>query len=351
MVSLLLLLLTITACGREAASGDGEPRGEVVLYCSADPGHLRPVVEAFEKQSGIDVRLVGDTEATKTTGLVHRLLAEKDAPRADVWWSSEAMGTVQLARAGVLEPYISESAEAAIREQGLGGWPAHLRGVDLTWYGFAQRARVFVVNVNRVNDAQAPRTIFGLGDATFRNRVGIARPQFGTTRSHVAAILARYGEETTRAWLRSLKDNGVRLYDGNMTVVRAVAQGEIDLGLTDTDDVWAGKRNGWPVEMYFEVPTPLPSGTSPGPLVIPNTVAVVRGGPNPEHARRLVDFLLSPEAERILARGESRNAPVNPAVAAEFPANSFPGAEPLRWEQIADHAEPAMRLVEEILGG
>jgi iron(III) transport system substrate-binding protein len=336
------------ACRRGDAAGKAGG-GEVVLYSSADAEYARGVIGAFEKRTGVRVRLVGDTEATKTTGLVQRLLAEKDRPRADVWWSSEALGTVRLARAGVLEPYISDSAESGARAQGLDGWPRRLRGVDGTWYGFAQRARVIVYNINRVQEHMAPRTAFALTDPLHRGRVGIARPQFGTTRSHVAALVARHGEGPVREWLRLMKQNEVRLYDGNMSVVRGVAQGEVDLGLTDTDDVWAGRRNGWPVSMVFEQPVKLPFGETAGTLVIPNTVALVRGGPNPEAGRRLVDFLLSPEAERVLAASESHNEPVNPDVARDFPQNDLPDGPGVLWEDVADAEELAMRLVEEEL--
>lgn len=335
----------------EGAGGSGGASGgEVVLYTSADAEYARAVVDAFEKSTGVRVRLVGDTEATKTTGLVQRLLAEKSRPRADVWWSSEAMGTVQLARAGVLAPYISESAEAGARAQGLDGWPRRLRGVDGTWYGFAQRARVVVFNINRIEEHLVPRTVFGLADPLLRGRVGIARPQFGTTRSHIAALVARHGEGPVRDWLGLMKQNDVRIFDGNMSVVRAVAQAEVDVGLTDTDDVWAGRRNGWPVSMVFETPAKMPFGETMGPLIIPNTAAVVRGGPAPAAAGRLVDFLLSPAAERVLAASDSRNEPVNPEVAREFPQNDLPEGASVRWEDVADAEAAAMRLAAETLG-
>lgn len=350
---LLGAALAPAACRRDTGDGSDAGRGEkgeVVLYSSADAEYARAVIDAFEKKSGLRVRYVGDTEATKTTGLVQRLLAEKDRPRADVWWSSEALGTVQLARAGVLAPYISESAEASIRAQGLDGWPRRLRAVDGTWYGFAQRARVIVHNINRVRESLAPRTAFGLADPSFKGRIGIARPQFGTTRSHIAAMVVRHGEEPVRDWLRLLKENGLRLYDGNMSVVRAVAQSEIDVGLTDTDDVWAGKRNGWPIGMIFEVRTKFPFGESIGPLVIPNTAGLVRGGPNPEAGKQLIDFLLSPEAERILAASDSKNWPVNPAAAKEFPESEIRDGAEVWWEEVADAEQRAMAIVGEVLG-
>lgn len=320
----------------------------VVLYSSVDDYLLRDVVRAAGAEVGLRVRVVGDTEATKTTGLALRLLAERSSPRADVWWSSEPIGTVRLARRGVLEP-------ATSRAEGdfAGAWPAGLRAGDRTWYGFALRARVIVFSTDRVRPADAPRRLRDLAAPRWAGRVGIARPQFGTTRAHMAALLHLCGPEALRGWLSALKDAGLRLYDGNAAVVRAVAFGEIDAGLTDTDDVHAGRRRGWPVDLAFEVHDDGPPERglpSRGPVALPNTVALVRGGPNPDAGRALLDFILSERVERMLADSDSRNAPIRDAVRRDFPSLALPPGPGLDWERVADGVEPAMTLCSEVLG-
>ena len=79
LFSLVLLTLITTGCGKKA------PQQQVVVYTSLDKVFSQPVLEAFEKQTGIKVLAVYDSEATKTTGLVNRLIAEKDNARADVF--------------------------------------------------------------------------------------------------------------------------------------------------------------------------------------------------------------------------------------------------------------------------
>jgi iron(III) transport system substrate-binding protein len=338
--------LWLTLRGAGPAHG-GEAAPQVVLYTSVDDVIAAPIIAAYENASGVTVRLVTDTEATKTTGLIERLLSEKDAPRADVWWSSEALGTATLARQGLLEPFATK-AEAEIQ----GGWPAALRCDDRTWYGFAQRARVIVYNTSRINQRDVPRTLRALTEERFRGRVAMARPQFGTTRSHIAALVALHGEQATRAWVTAMLAADVKLYDGNSAVVRAVAMGEVDLGLTDTDDVWAGQATGWPVAMVYESmdgPRTEPGVlASAGPLVIPNTVALIRGGPNPNQARRLAEFLLSAENERMLARSASRNVPIRPELAREFPDLVVPSPMPLTPAQVMDAMPMADRLIAEL---
>ncbi len=351
------VVVAFAACDKPApGTGAGSAAASrVILYSSADADVVRPVIAAFTKETGIGVSFVGDTEVTKTTGLVERLRAEKDHPRADVWWSSEPLGTIALARQGILSAYASAAAEASIP----GGWPASMRGAadgsaGPMWYGFAQRARVVVYNTQHVKPEQAPRNLAALADPYFKGRVGIARPQFGTTRAHVAAIVAVLGEGPLRDWLTALKHNDVRLYDGNMSVVRAVANGEIHVGLADTDDVWAGQRNGWPVDLAYERVGPRPyeasAGAGLGTLVLPNTVGLVKGGPNAEGARRLIDFLLSPAVERMLAESDSHNIPVHPDLAAQFARYAVPQPAKVDMERLADAADAAMKICQEVLG-
>lgn len=313
---------------------------EVVLYSSVDDYLLFDIVNTFERETGIRVRVVGDTEATKTTGLVERLLAEKDRPRADVWWSSEPFGTIRLEREGVLEGYHSPSSEIA------GGWPEELKGE--TWYGFALRARAIAYSRVRVPEAQIPRSITDLSAPRFKGRIGMARPQFGTTRGHLGYLLHACGEDRFRALLEGLKANGVRLYDGNASVVRAIAQGEIDAGLTDTDDVWSAWRNQAPVGIAFEAPLP-PPACGPGAMPIPNTVALVKGAGHPNEAKRLIDFLLSEATERLLIASDSHNMPVRTQVKRDFEAFALPATPMPRFREVADHIPRALAIWDEVM--
>lgn len=297
-VSLVAPALLMVACSDRS-------RPSVTLYTSCDAPVAAEVVQVFEQETGIDVRLVTDTEATKTTGLIQRLIAERDRPVADVWWSNELLGTAQLASLGLLSP--SPAPDFG------GQWPEHLRGPDGLWYGHALRMRVIAYRVHPGldRDADVPRSLAALTLPRFKGRVGIARPQFGTTRMHIAALVAMHGEPAVEAWLVALRDNDVRLLDGNAAVVQALARAEIDIGLTDSDDALVAKDRQWPVEYRLEDPlAPLPEGASPlpasGAILIPNTVAIVAGAPQRARAEQLAAFLLSDRCERLLARSDAK---------------------------------------------
>jgi iron(III) transport system substrate-binding protein len=345
-----------------SSSARADDSGAIVLYSSVDDAILREVIGLFKRANPdrYNIRLVGDTEATKTTGLVQRLIAERDRPRADVWWSSEAIGTMMLAREGVLAAWRPDAIRTNLPEGS--AWPSELS--HERWTGLACRARVIVVNTKRVPEAERPTRLARLIDEKWRGRLGLARPQFGTTRGQFAALCAANAERAFVAWLGGLRANDAKFFDGNASVVRACANGEIDVGLTDTDDVWAGKARGWPVEMVFES-SDAPSGpgepaagggggeeiASRGPMLVPNTLGLVAGGPNAEGGRSFAEFLLSADVERTIARSESKNLPMRPGLASEFPESAIPRAWSVDWNAALERLARAMELVEHTLGG
>jgi iron(III) transport system substrate-binding protein len=362
VLCLVLCAAVQPGCERSEPAAPGgagsEPAGRVVLYTSADESLARAVVGAFELRTGIEVVLVGDTEATKTVGLYRRLLDEQGSPRADVWWSSEPFYTVRLARSGVLAPLTVEEVSAL----GVGSWPAWARGSEGSWFGFGLRARVIAYDERKVSASEAPRTLRDLAEERWRGKVGMARPVFGTTAGHLAALVHVWGAEPVRSWLTALEGNGLRLYDSNSAVVRALAEGEIEVGLTDTDDVWSGRGQGWRIGLVYESDESAgpaePGAVEPlggfGALVLPNTVGLVRGGPNAQAGRQLAAFLLSADGERLLMTSESANVPVRAALAAEQaaaqPQTVIDPAGYVDLEAAAERLEEARAIAADVLG-
>jgi len=272
---------------------------EVVVYTSVDQVFSEPILKDFEKNSGITVKAVYDVEAAKTTGLVNRLLAEQDRPKCDVFWNSEVGRTIMLKQKGVLAPYRSVSAEDI---------PESFKDPEGYWTGFAARVRVLIYNTKLLEKEDLPKSIFELTDARWKGKVALAYPLFGTTATHIAALYAGLGEEKTESYLRALKENDVVIVDGNAVVRDLVVEGRLPLGFTDTDDVNVAIQAGKAVAWIF------PDGDGIGTLLIPNTVAVIKGGPHPDEAGVLVDFLLSRQVESRLAFSESAQIPVREGV-------------------------------------
>ena len=323
-----LLMASLTFIGCE--SKEERP----VVYCSADEEFARQVLAEFKRQTGIEAEVLFDTEAGKTTGLVRRIEAERDRPRADVFWSSEVFNTIRLGEQGLLAPYRPKTADDVA---------AQFRSPKDFWTGFGLRRRVVAFNTTKLSRAQAPKRWIDLADPKWAGRLLMANPQFGTTRGHVAAMFALWGEDKATDFLKRLRKHGVRLADGNASAVRMVAKGEADLCMTDTDDVWVAQKRGWPIDLVY------PSmAEGQGTLYIPNTVAILKGCRHPGAARKVVDFLASAQVERQLANTDSRNVPVRPALMREMHMNS-PAAAAVDFKAAADVMPTAIERAQEIL--
>ncbi|TWT42073.1 Iron uptake protein A1 precursor [Phycisphaerae bacterium RAS1] len=326
-MGLLLAAAHLCACDRTPETPT------VVVYTSVDEEFARQIFADFEKASGVRVEPLFDTEAGKTTGLVRRLGREAAAPRCDVWWSSEILGTIELARGGVLEAYDPPSAADI---------PHAWRDAEHRWTAVAARARVLAFHTGRVRRDELPATWRELATPAWCRRLALANPGFGTTRGHVAAMFAYWGEQPAQAFLRNLRDAQSQLADGNSHAVRLVVSGAADVCLTDTDDVWVAQRRGHLVDLaYPALDAGLPA------VWIPCTVALVRGGPHGQTGRRLVDHLAGAATERALAGSDSRNVPLRPALRAELGIRDEP--QPLDYARIADALPRASAAVADIL--
>ncbi len=303
VLACFLLLLSFSGCGRGT-----KPR--VVLYCAQDREFAEEILPEFTSQTGLEVIPKYDIESEKSVGLALEISREKNRPRCDVHWNNEILWTIRLQRQGLLEPYASPSAT---------DYPSFAKAKDDTWHAFAERARVLLINTNLLPKPEdRPRSLLDLGDPRWKGRAVMAKPNFGTSATQAACLFEVLGTEKAKQFYRGLKDNGINIVPGNKQVAEGVSEGRFAVGITDTDDAIGEVSAGKPVAIVFP-DRDAPKESRMGTLFIPNTVAIVRGRPNPAGARRLVDFLLSPEVETKLAEADSRQIPMNPQVHATLP--------------------------------
>ena len=218
----------MAALALSSCRGNEPPPREVTAYVSADRPFSEPIMQEYQRRSGVRVNVVYDTEETKSTGLANRLIAEKGRPQADVFWSNEPVRTLVLKSRGVLAPYQSPASQ---------GIAPTFKDPEGYWTGFSARLRVIVYNTAKVKPADAPQSIFDLADPRWKGQVALADPRFGSTSFHVAALYAEVGDERADDFFRRLKANDVKIVDGNSVVRDMVARGDVLVGLTDSDDV------------------------------------------------------------------------------------------------------------------
>ena len=303
----LLLFLPLLAAG--LVVGCTAPANRVVLYCAQDEEFADQILGDFTKRTGLKVDPKFDTEATKSVSLYAELVQEKDRPRCDVHWNNEILSTIRLERMGLLEPYASPSAAP---------YPTSAKAPNDTWHAFAARARVLVVNTKLVKEQDRPRSLLDLTDPRWKGKVGMAKPQFGTSATQAACLFQVLGPEKARAYYLGLRANDVQIVAGNKQAAEGAGTGQFAVGITDTDDAMGEVEASRPVAIIFP-DGDRPAGERMGTLFIPNTLGVIRGCPDPEGARKLVDYLLSPEVEAKLAESGSHQIPLNPEIKAQLP--------------------------------
>jgi iron(III) transport system substrate-binding protein len=281
-----------------------ESKSKVIIYAAQDQVYAEPILREFEREIGIKVKAVYDSEAVKTTGLANRLLAERNHPQCDVFWGNEEMRTRQLAAQGVFREtngwaaFGSRSRRIVINTNFVAAGilpavePGFQPGETSVARGEGNENSDFSTISSTSPGGKMPPSTAGRMPATtslleltneiWRGKVALAFPQFGTTATHFHALKQLWGEETWLAWCRALAANKPFILDGNSVVVKFVSRGEAWIGLTDSDDVFAGQREGAPVAM-------LPINEEQ--LLIPNTIGVIRNAPHPESAQKLFEYL------------------------------------------------------------
>ena len=320
----LMALASLVACSGNP--GKQAPSQTITVYVSEDQVFSEPVLKDFEKATGIRVKAVYDTEEAKSTGAMNRLIAEKNNPQADVYWANEPIRAEVLKQKGIAAPYVSPNAKTI---------PAVFKDPEGYWTGFSARARVFVVN-KRVQNA--PTSILAYTDPAWKGKAVIANPLFGTTTAEIAALFTCWGDDRAKKFMDALKANNVAISTSNGESADFVATGQYDFSLVDSDDAVNRMREGKPVTMVY----PDQEKDGLGCFIVPNAVVLIKGAPHPDLAKKLIDYLLSPETERKLAFADCAQIPLHPGVT--IPPELKP-IDQLKVMQVS-YAEVARKMVE-----
>lgn len=168
-----------SGCGHDVETAG--PGTVVVLYSSRDQEFAEPVLEAYRKRTDVDVVPKFDVESAKTVGLMNLIVAEANRPRCDLFWNNEILNTLRLKERGLLALFQPPSAV---------GHPAIFKAKDGTWYGFAARARILLVNTELVAKGDRPTALLDLTDPKWKGRIGLAKPLFGTAATRAVCLFA-----------------------------------------------------------------------------------------------------------------------------------------------------------------
>lgn len=336
VLNILAASFSLLGCGNSPVGIEQKQR--VVIYTALDRQFSEPILSAFEKESGIQVDAIYDTEAVKTVGLVNRLISERERPTADLFWNNEIIRSLQLKEQGLTTTYSAGSAS---------GIPTELKDPEGHWVGFASRVRVILVNTELIpNEADYPTTVSELTNMKWKGKAGFASPLYGTTSTHAAILWATKGGEETLEFFRKAKANAV-MYAGNAQARDAVANGEIAWCLTDSDDAFGALEDGKPVRMIY----PDSKQNEAGVVVIPNTLVKIAKGPNPEAADKLLNYLLDSKVEETLAQSRSAQIPVREGLTGPQGIPSLSGAkiQSVDWTLVQQNLEECQKGLAQLL--
>jgi iron(III) transport system substrate-binding protein len=260
-----------------------EKKNELVIYTSVDQVFSSKIIKEFENSSGIKVNVLFDTEATKAVSLEKRLIAEKENPKADIFWNSEFMRTGRLNQLELFESM--EINNLAYSKQ-------YYMSNKKKWFGLGVRSRVFVVNKNLMKKEEYPKKLEDLVNPKFKGKIAIALPYSGSTSTHFAALYEKMGKDKFTIFIQKLKENNVALLGGNSVVKDAVGRGDYLFGLVDSDDALVGIDAGLPIEMLFY------NQEREGSFSVYGTIAKIKNSPNPDNAKVFLNYILSKKVEQ-----------------------------------------------------
>jgi len=331
------LFLGAFAAGFLAGSAAPAPAQEVNLYTSREPALIKPLLEAFTKQSGVKVNTI-----FAASGLEERLRTEGANSPADVLLTVD-IGRVQQAKDyGVIRPVTSDVLVQAI--------PAAYRDPDGYWFGVSLRGRVVYASKDRVK--QDTITYEELADPKWKGKICTRSGQHVYNIALFGAVVAHKGEAKAEEWLKGLKANLAKKPSaGDREQAKDILAGVCDIALGNTYYVGlmraaTDEQRQWGEAIKVLMPIFQETG---GTHVNISGIAMTKGAPNPENARKFMEFMVSDAAQKIYA-DVNFEYPVKAGIPLDETVASFGELKPdtLPIAEVAKNRKVASQLVDKI---
>lgn len=255
----------------------------VTVYSGRTEDLIGPAIEIAEAATGI----TAEVRYGSTAELAATIAEEGENTPASLYIAQDAGALGQLANEGLL---------SELPEELLNRVDERFRSRDGLWVGISGRARVLVYNTDMVAEEELPTSVQDLTGEAWTGMVGWA-PENGSFQAFVTAFRALEGDDAAREWLEGMIANDAQVYESNGAIVRAVAAGEVSVGLVNHYYKFEieAEEGDLPIENhYFEA-------GDPGSLVNVAGVGVLANGPDQQSALAMVDALLSPEIQGYFA--------------------------------------------------
>lgn len=256
---------------------------ELTLYSGRSKSLVKPILEKFENETQIKVKV----RYGGTAEFAVALLEEGENSPADLFWAQDAGALGAVSKRGLFQQ-LPDTIPSKV--------PEKFRDSGGMWVATSGRARVIAYASDQIKSGDAPDSIFDLTDSKWKSRVGWA-PQNASFQAFVTSMRVGIGEEKTEEWLRGMKANETKSYPKNTPIIKALAAGEIDLGLPNHYYLLRFKKTDseFPVEQAFFKPG------DPGNLVNIAGIGHLKTSHHPDEALALIQFLLSSQAQQYFS--------------------------------------------------
>ncbi|WP_370308478.1 extracellular solute-binding protein [Sinimarinibacterium flocculans] len=309
----------------------------VNLYTTREPGLIQPLLSAFTRETGVDVRTIFIKD-----GLAERVAAEGERSPADVLMTVDFGNLIDLVDHDLVQAVDSEVLRAAV--------PAALRDADDRWFALSMRARL----VYAAKDLELEGLTYeDLADPRWKGRFCMRSGLHPYSTALIAAYIAHHGEAAAEAWLQGLKANLARKAGGGDREVARDILGQLcDIGVGNSYYVGRMRSGaGGPEQQKWgdAIQVVLPRFENGGTHVNISGAAVARHAPNRDQAVRLLEYLVSPAAQQIYAHVDFEY-PVNEAAEPDPITAAYGTLQPdaLPLTEIARHRRTASLMAERI---
>ncbi|NWG39387.1 MAG: extracellular solute-binding protein [Hydrogenophilaceae bacterium] len=295
------LLTKLALASLAAVSIQAAIANEIVVYSARNEQLIKPLFDAFTKETGVNVKFVTDKEGP----LMARLKAEGSNTPADMFMTVDAGNLWQAAEEGLLKSVKSRTLAANI--------PAHLRDPENEWFGLSVRARTIVYNKNAVNPGELT-TYEDLASPKWKGRLCLRTSKKVYNQSLVAMMIYEHGEGMTEdivsGWVSNL---AAPPFPDDTKAMEAVAAGQCDVTLVNT--YYFGrlmaKNPSLPLAIFW--PNQKLKSSNAGVHVNVSGAGITRHAKNPEGAIKLLEWLSSEKAQNLYA-DVNMEYPANPRV-------------------------------------
>lgn len=310
---------------------------EVNVYSARKTQLIKPLLDEFSKETGITVNLI----TSGADALLKKLESEGRRSPADILITTDAGRLHRAKEVDVLQHAISDSAKQKV--------PTHLQDTDGYWISLTTRARVIVYDKEKVDPSELS-TYEALTDPKWKGRICIRSSENIYNQSLVASMIAHQGEEKTEKWATDFVKNFARKPNGgDRDQVKAVAAGQCDIAIVNTyylGQMLTGSDENQQ-EMAKKVAVFWPNQDDRGTHINVSGIAITKSAKNIENANKLIEFLLSPEAQEWYANSNNEY-PVVAGVEASPTLQSWGEfhSDRLNLSKLGEFNAPAVRLMD-----